>query len=306
MTWAMVGGAAVSVVGGMISGNKSKKANAQQERGRRDTAIAAGDDMMMGAGEYYNGQEAMRGEYMDRYSPYRDRMLGGANARFDDADRIFAQAKDFNPKTHARERYTSALALMAPSDQAAQSSLMQDLANKGGFGLTTNVSSAPIIDAQGNVVASNGTAGVNPMVSTFLNAQNQRNAGMSYKSLTEGEEYLDRILGRGRGMLGTGYDMMNKGMAVDENGFRMRDAGLQTLFNARNRRAQLIAGVQQDPGFGANTSAQQWRTGTNELSGMVKGIDWGKIGGMFGSGQNWGGGQAHNPNAPMAGNEPLY
>jgi hypothetical protein len=294
MAWAAVAGAAVSVAGGMISGSKARKAQKAQDMRKQESA----DAMLRHSQEYGNQQIGMANEYQNfvnrpgqvtngygtsmidpstgqmrfnlnsQYAGLRDQALGGAA----DAYRL---AGDFDPRTHAAERYASAQALLAPGDEAANNGLMMDLYNKGGFGLNIN-KSAP----------GGGVNMVNPYVSTFMNARNTRNADMSWKSLREGESYLDNLIGRGRGLLGDGMRIDDTGRTSmgDAMNYRnqfntdfrnvlgMRGQGYATQYAGVGDKYKAWAGG--DPGFGANNQSQQWAAGADRLGGMIKGADW--------------------------------
>jgi hypothetical protein len=338
MAWAAVAGAAVSVAGGMISGSKARKAQKQQDMRKQESA----DAMLRHSQEYGNQQIGMANEYQNfvnrpgqitngygtsMIDPSTGQMRFDLNSNyaglqgqmFDGARKAYTMAGDFNPQTHAAERYASAQALLAPSDAQAESGLMMDLYNKGGFGLNVNRQAAPTVDANGQIVPGSGNVGVNPYASTFMNARNTRNAGMAWDSQAKGEAYLDNLINRAGGLF-------KSGAAIDEFGrTSMNDAmHYRNQFNSDYRDVLNMqkagydahyAGVADkyaawaggDPGFGANNQSQQWAAGGNQLGGMIKGMDFSKLfGGTGTQGQNWGGGAAHSPYAPMAGNEGLF
>jgi hypothetical protein len=129
-------------------------------------------------------------------SPVYQAQRDAYNKQFGD---VTAQIGSMDPQAFAKNRYDANLALMAEGDAQAQSGLMQDLMNKGGFGLTLNQQAAATPGAPGSAVAGQGSVGVNPYVDTFLNAQNRRNANLSVASLDQGQAYLDKLLGRQAG-----------------------------------------------------------------------------------------------------------
>jgi hypothetical protein len=299
MSWVAVAGAAVSVAGGMISGSKARKAQSQQDTRRVEAADGMlvqnqhyGNQLINMADQYQNyamqpGQMTngygtsmidpatgqMRFDLNSQYGGLKNQMLGGAKQAYD-------LAGDFDPRTHAAERYNSAQALLAPSDAQAESGLMQDLYNKGGFGLQTN-----------RQAVGGGNVSVNPYVDTFMNSRNTRNARMSWDSLGEGERYLDGLINRGHGFIRGGMDIDARGSASMQdamnyrnqfnNDYRtmlgMRGAGYATHNQGVANKYNAWAGG--DQGFGANNQSQQWAAGTDQLGGMIKGVDWGK---MFG------------------------
>jgi hypothetical protein len=302
--WAAVAGAAVSVAGGMLSGSKARKAQKQQDLRKQEAA-----DAMFRENERYSGQQlGMANEYQNyamqpgmiqdgygqaqidpstgqmrfnlnsQYQGLKDQMLGGAN-------KAYALAGDFDPKTHAAERYASAQALLAPGDAKAESGLMMDLYNKGGFGLNTN-----------KQTVGGGTTSVNPYVGTFMDARNTRDAGMSYNSLREGEQYLDNLINRGHGFTRGGMEIDNAGRQSMGNAMQYRQQFNNDYRNMLGMRAagyntyhQGVAGKYNawaggDPGFGANNQSQQWAAGGNALGGMIGGMDFSK---MFGGSQQY-------------------
>jgi hypothetical protein len=312
MAWAAVAGAAVSVAGGMLSGSKARKAQKQQDMRKQESAEA----MLKHSQEYGNQQIGMANEYQKyamgpsqstngfgtstidpmtgqtrfelngQYNGLKTPMLGGASKAFD-------LAGNFDPKAHAKERYDASQALLAAGDSGANQDFMQQLYNKGGFGVTTNQTSAPIVGPNGEITQGTGTVGVNPLVNTFMNARNTRNANLSWQSLEQGESYLDRLLARGQGMF-------KNGAAIDEFGrtsmndamhyrnqfngdmrdvLKMRGAGYDTHYKGVGDKYAAWAG--QDPGFGNNIQSQQWAAGGNQLGGMIGKLDFNK---MFGSG----------------------
>lgn len=159
----------------------------------------------------------VRSQLSDPYQRMRDQSLEASQG-------MFGQLRDFNPQTFATERYNAAQALLAPGDQLAQQGLMQELANKGGFGLTLNQPAQPGAAPGAGVTPGAGTVGVNPYIDTFLNAQNRRNAQMSYDALGQGERYLDNLINRQQGMF-------NFGAGIDQYGRQ----NISDMFNASNQ-----------------------------------------------------------------------
>lgn len=308
MAWAAVAGAAVSVAGGMISGSKARKAQQQQDMRRMEAA--------RGNTASIHEYSRQLGGLADRYENYAMQPTSSANGygtsnidprtgqtgfqlngtyagfrnqAFDQARGAFGLAGNLDPRAHAAERYDAAQALLAPGDARAESGLMQDLYNKGGFGLRTN-------------------GGTNPYVATLLDARNTRNSQMSYNSLREGEMYLDNLLNRGKGMYDMGQGIDNLGNLSMQDALARRSAfsndfkGMLGMRNAQHE--QVLAGDQVahnawaggDPGFGANQQSQQWAAGANQLGGMIKGADWSKL---FGGGGDRVGGASGMTSAPI-------
>ncbi len=314
MAWAAVAGAAISVVGGAMGASKGRKAQRQQDARR----LEGGRGNMDAQYEYSRQQQGLANQYQsysqrpgmmsngygtstidpstgqtsfqlnERYQGLRDQALRGA-------DQAYAQAGTFDPKMHAQERYNSAQGLLAAGDAQDQSSLMQDLYSKGGFGLTTNQTAA----------GGAGSVGVNPYLNTFMNARNQRNATMSYGSLREGEQYLDGLIGRGRGLLGDGRGIDQLGVgsmnsAMDyRNQFNrdykdmlgMRGAANQSQLQGTRDYYSAWGGI--DAGAGANNQAQMINGATGAIGGMFSN---GSMNGLFsGGGQVGQGGMTQAP-----------
>ena len=298
MTWGAVAGAAIGVAGGMLSGSKARKAQGQQELRRNEAAM---DNLMWEQGR----SDMMRG-YADQYGDYAQRPTSSTSGygtsfidpttgqtRFDlnsdyagmrgqmfsGANKAFGLAGDFDPKAHAAERYAAAQGLLAEGDAQAQSGLMMDLYNKGGFGLRTNQKG-------------------NPYVADFQDSVNDRNAKMSYNSLREGESYLDNLINRGTGLFNSarGIDALGASSMQDAMNYRnqfnndyrgllgMRMGADNVIFDSMAAKNQAWAGG--NPGFGANNQSQQWAEGAGELKGMIGKVDWSK---MFG-------GNTYSPN----------
>jgi hypothetical protein len=299
MTWVAVGGAAVSVVGGMISGKKAGKAQKQQAIRAQEAADANvvneqnRYNVMTGYADQYRNQlnkptyhqnsygtstidpatGQTRFQLSGPYQGFRDQAFGQAQNSFD-------LANSMDPQQFANDRYKAAQSLLAAGDQSAESGLMQDLYNKGGFGLQTNRSAAPTVDANGQIVPGSGNVSVNPYVNTFMNARNDRNAGMAYGSLREGQSYLDTLLNRGRAAYGMGQGIDQLGVGSMDTAMRYRDTFNQdfkgmlgnyvgatdNLYKAYGDKLGVWGG--QDVSFGSRNQAQQWQSGTDKMAGL--------------------------------------
>lgn len=211
---------------------------------------------------------------------------------FKASEGMFGQIGSFDPRAHATERYNSALGLMAEGDAQRNNQLMNDLYSKGGFGLTLNQQAAASAAPGGGVTPGTGTVGVNPYVDTFLNATNRRNAELSYKSLNEGESYLDNMIRRQQGMFGfgAGIDKMGAGLLDTAQGWgrdftsASRDQGLnnmlygdQALRSERDAVQGYISKV-----LGAQNEAQSADVAARQQQGSIwgdvaKNVDWGSI-----------------------------
>jgi len=347
MSWIMAGGAAVSVVGGLLGKKSAKKAAqaqqrmqeemarkqleakqqsynrqlgiAEQERAASANPLFAGADTGFANARYNPETGQMESQLNAPWAAQRDMFMdnsrtasGQGNRMFDMANKFYDQAGDFNPQTFATERYNAAQALLGEQDARSQEGLMADLFNRGGFGLRVNQAAAATPLAGGGVAAGQGTVGVNPLVDTFMNARNRRNAEMSYRSLGEGQSYLDAILGRGNNALNLGTGMFN--LAGNQNQSAMgiqdtttgamnaasnwtnflnaqRDAQNARYFNAlRGAEGFRTTGdvsyfnqlAQGNAAIGANNRAQLFPMLGSSIGGAMTGGLGAKLGGLFG------------------------
>jgi hypothetical protein len=138
-------------------------------------------------------------------------------------------AGDFDPRTLATERLNAQQALLAPQRAKQEADLFRTLQAKGLLGSGSFASGLP------------GGASSNPYMAAMQGAQAQADAKLAADSLTEGENYLDRLLRRSGGMLGNAQSISN--------------AGAATGAAAAN--------------FGQQLTADQ-RAGTNAVTGLFK------------------------------------
>jgi hypothetical protein len=229
--------------------------NAAKNESYVDSTLALNNryaaDFKQAGDEYATGLLGLKGQYADAFKPrYATASNGfatsnidpatgkvsytlsqpyqGARDRYlDSASQVMGQAGSFDPKAHAAERFASAQALLQPGRTTAQQGLLQELMNKGGYGLSLNGQAA------------DGSEGsTNPYLSTFLAANNRQDAEMAYSSLREGESYLDGLLRRSDGLFRAGAQVDQWGQPV--------------LADARNWTTQFNADRQNEAGFGFN------------------------------------------------------
>lgn len=208
------------------------------------------------------------------YAAAREGYLGASQG-------LFSQLRDFNPQTFAQQRFQAAQDLLAPQDRLAEQNLMQELYNKGGYGLALNQPGA-----------AGGTAQVNPYLSTLLNSRAQRDKEMAFGALREGENYLDNLINRQRGLFSSAVGVDQLGDSV----FPLASSWGDTFNRARQEQALRTTGLlggsyaaERDATqryIEAMLGAQQARIGSNALSGAernrqiyesLRGMPWGDI-----------------------------
>jgi hypothetical protein len=138
-------------------------------------------------------------------------------------------AGNFDPRALGQERLNQQLALLAPARAKQEADMFRELQKKGLLGSGTYNSGLP------------GGAASNPYMAAIQGAQAQADATLAANSLTEGENYLDRLLRRSGGLLGSAQGIS--------------DAGARTSAAAA--------------GFGQQLTNDQ-RLGTDAVSGLFK------------------------------------
>lgn len=320
MSWMMAAGTAISIGGSMLKGRSAKKAAQARDAANQQYALG----YARSGQEYGNSMLKWMPQAQDAYTyrpatvnngfgtssidpntgqmsyslngPYaglRDNYLSTGNSLFGQGSKLFQQANSFDPQSMAKDRYEAALKVMAPSDEASNQSLMQDLYNKGGFGVSNNVAAA-----------GGGVTAANPYVSTFLNARNQRNNDLSYKSLGEGENYLSQLYSRANGMFSQGNSMVGQGINLDKLGYgslgdAMTYGGMlntarrsmfdklygidnsanQAYLNANNKYYDVLSGGNSDPGRGADGRGAMYGGAIQQIGGAMGGGFGGMLGG---------------------------
>lgn len=289
-------GSLINSVGSFINASQDEKYTDRLLANRIENA-----QKMFDFGQQFKGMYDPRGATIDNgiatatVDPVTGRATSTLNAPFQQAqdqylgaaNTMFGQLKDFNPQTFAQDRYNSAQALLAAGDTTAEQGLMQQLYNKGGYGLSVNTPAAATPGAMpGSVQAGQGTVGVNPLLSSFLNERNARNANMSYRSLSEGESYLDNLIRRQKGMFDSGLGIAREGASAIAPAINLGSS----LTNDWRKAADFQYGLGKDY-YGEIGSANRDAMYADALrrSGMVGGAfnmptggggggtDWGKV-----------------------------
>ena len=109
-------------------------------------------------------------------------------------------AGGFDPQAHAASRFAAQQALLAPVRAAEENKLLRELRAKGLLGVASHDSEYA------------GEGAVNPYMAALQGARARADAEAAYRSLDEGERYLDRLLGRTRAALDIGGSIDDRGM----------------------------------------------------------------------------------------------
>ena len=130
------------------------------------------------------------------------RVQGLFNKYLQGAEKQMGLAGDFDPRTLAQERLNQQLGLLAPVRAKQEADMFRTLQRKGLLGSATFSSGLP------------GGAASNPYMAAMQGAQAQADAALAANSLTEGENYLDRLLKRSGGLFGNAQTISNAGAAT--------------------------------------------------------------------------------------------
>jgi hypothetical protein len=176
-----------------------------------------------------------------RLAAFRDQYYSGAQG-------VLGQMQGYDPQAMARTVYGEQQALLDPSRQAENEALRASQLSSGriGLGLT------------GSAVGA-GTGGMlNPQQFSLDRARAQADAQMAFNSREYGQAELDRLIGRGTGLMNTGFGIEELGMKSLNLGL---DAGSRAGVSGANQAQALLSG-----GMGA---AQSMLSGTQAaMSGI--------------------------------------
>jgi hypothetical protein len=160
-----------------------------------------------------------------------DQYLAGAKSSLD-------LAGGLDPKAHAAERLAAQQALLAPRRAAEDAANLRKLQAKGLLGSGSFATGLP-----------GGTA-ANPLLAATEAARSQADAESAYRSLSEGEAYLDRLLGRSKGMLGGAQGIDAEGAKALDMAGRWTDRFTSAEKDKTRTTADLLGKV-----FGAQRTA---------------------------------------------------
>jgi hypothetical protein len=268
-----------AIIGGMISSRSSKKAaqksaDAQLAAAQMqsDASRYAADTGLQGARAAANAQlqAAKIAAEAARFRPYGI-TTGFGTSRFDTdkdtgtydldprlaafrdqyysgAQGVLGQMQGYDPAAMARTVYGEQQALLDPSRQAENEALRAAQLSSGriGLGLT------------GSAVGA-GTGGMlNPQQFSLDRARAQADAQMAFNSREYGQAELDRLIGRGTGLMNTGFGIEELGAKSLAMGL---DAGSRAGVSQGNQAQALLSG-----GMGA---AQSMLGGTQAAMGGI-------------------------------------
>lgn len=114
--------------------------------------------------------------------PLYQQQMAGAKTSLD-------KAGGMDPKAHAAERFATQRGLLAGVDAKSEDDLMRMLHSKGMLGVANYNPGVEGINPS--------EVAMNPHMAAFYAARNARDAKMSADSMREGEDHLDRLIGRG-------------------------------------------------------------------------------------------------------------
>jgi hypothetical protein len=223
-------------------------------------------------------------------------------------------AGGFNPEEMAAKRFAAQQKLLAPQRAAEEAALTRKLQKQGllGVGSTQGVAE--------------GGAAQNPYMAALQGARAQSDARAAYDSLNEGESYLDRLLGRSKGMFSaaegvdaTGRKALdvagdwtnrftsneaNRAKTVADLKARAFEAQRQGAFDQTAMDRILEARKGADAAKVARTSGLASPSNVGMFSNLLGsgGLNlFGKVGGLFGSGSGsnfYDGGQSYSYDVP--------
>ena len=176
-----------------------------------------------------------------RLANFRDQYYSGAQG-------VLGQMQGYDPAAMARTVYGEQQALLDPSRQAENEALRASQLSSGriGLGLT------------GSAVGA-GTGGMlNPQQFSLDRARAQADAQMAFNSREYGQAELDRLIGRGTGLMNTGFGIEELGAKSLAMGL---DAGSRAGVSQGNQAQALLSG-----GMGA---AQSMLAGTQAAMGGI-------------------------------------
>lgn len=188
-----------------------------------------------------------------RLAAFRDQYYAGATD-------VLGQMQGYDPAAMARTVYGEQQALLDPSRQAENEALRAAQLSSGriGLGLT------------GSAVGA-GTGGMlNPQQFSLDRARAQADAQMAFNSREYGQAELDRLIGRGTGLMNTGFGIEELGMKSLTMGL---DAGSKAGVSGANQAQALLAGGQGAANAlyeGGMASAQSMLGGTQaQMQGLT-------------------------------------
>lgn len=140
---------------------------------------------LLGVGANIFGERAAGRQQQQMVRDLRGPLYGTEQAL---AGRSLALAGSMDPRAAAAERFAAQQQLLAPGEEAQRQELMRMLQSQGLLGLSSYGAIPGVVTTPGQPV--------NPYVASLLAAQGTQRAKSAYESLNEGEQQLDRLIGR--------------------------------------------------------------------------------------------------------------
>jgi len=201
-------------------------ANAQIEAGRIAAEAARfrpyGITTGFGTSRFDTNNDTGTYDLDPRLANFRDQYYSGAQG-------VLGQMQGYDPQAMARTVYGEQQALLDPSRQAENEALRAAQLSSGriGLGLT------------GSAVGA-GTGGMlNPQQFSLDRARAQADAQMAFNSREYGQAELDRLIGRGTGLMNTGFGIEELGAKSLAMGL---DAGSRAGVSQGNQANALLQG----------------------------------------------------------------
>lgn len=283
MTWA----ASAVVAGSLISGRSARKAGKQQAAAsdraaqlQYDAAIASGQSQERAAQIAANAQlESSRmAAEAARFRPYgittgfgsssfdtnKDtgtytldpRMAAFRDQYYAGAQNVLDQQKGFDPQEMARRVYAEQQGLLQPGRQQEDVALRQSMLSSGRVGLGVS----------GGAAGAGADGMLNPDQFSLDRARALADAQMAYNSREYGQAELDRLIGRGQGLLTYGTGIESLGLDSLKLGL---DAGSRAGVSQGQQAQALMQGgmgAAQSMLAGGNAAAQAQLAGSRALA----------------------------------------
>lgn len=196
-------GTGVGLLGGLTAGSGAKDAAAAQTEAARLAADAAAFkpySVTTGLGTSYFDPEAQTAGYTldPALAAWRDAMMQSAST---------AMPSTFDTTEAAKTYYDEMQGILAPSRQAENLQMQQDMFGSGRLGMRL-----------AGQAAGAGTGMVQPDVFGLNQARSQADAALAQAARTQAQTELDQAIARGTGLLQTGLGIEQLGLTPLELG----------------------------------------------------------------------------------------
>lgn len=264
--------AGMNLLGGLLGGRSAQKAAQASAQAQIESAKIAADaakfrpySISSGFGKsFFDEDKQTAGYELDpRLQAFRDRMYGGA-------EDVFGQL-ELDPTRAAEQRYAQQMGLLQPQREAEDIALRNRLRSSGRLGY--GVSGAAL-------GAGAGTGMMNPEQYRLDLARSMSDQTAAANAWDWAQADIDRALGRGTGMMQTGFGIEELGMKPLSMG---ADIGNRAAVAGANQAQMLLAGGQG--AANANLAAGLSRAGMiKNTLGTLGQQDWSS---MFSSPQGY-------------------